>query len=87
MQNMQANLERLRRGEIPQVSIGAVDANPVPDERAVLILARCFQYQEDPDYAVVSWANQVKAQDFHNNHGLLKTLDKILELDPNGLDN
>lgn len=61
-------------------------AEPGPDERSVCILARVYQKEEDPDYVSVSWACQVKAAAFFNEHGLNATLKEILRIDPNALE-
>lgn len=50
------------------------------DEKAVLTLAREYQRAADPDYACVSWVNQVKAADFFNTNGLIQTLDEIIRV-------
>ena len=78
-------LQDLRAGKEPQVTaadllsqeIGEV---PLPEERAVLRLSSCIEASKDPDYCVVSWASQVEAMEYFNNHGLSATLSRIVEL-------
>lgn len=89
MRAHRTNLEVLRDGGIPKVdpyemAMGTVGAVPLPDERAVLTLAIAFQIQEDggKDCGIISWANQVKASNFHNANGLNATLGKIMEIRP-----
>ena len=84
-----ANLEALRDGGIPKVdpyemAMGTVGAVPPPDERAVLTLAVAFQIEEDggKDCGIISWANQVKAANYHNENGLNATLGKIMAIRP-----
>jgi hypothetical protein len=84
-----AKLAALKRGVRLPVDPGAmheVGTYLDTDERAVHILARVYQEKEDPTYWATSWANQVKAADFYNAHGLARTLDEILRLDPTALD-
>ena len=59
--------------------------DPLPDERAVLILASAYQSQER-DVGCVTWSNQVKASEYYNAHGLADTLAECLSIDPNSLD-
>lgn len=82
-----AKLEALKNGaELPvDPATLYMIAEPGPDERSVLILARLLQKQEDPDYVSVSWKCQVKAADYFNAHGLNETLKEILRLDPDAL--
>jgi hypothetical protein len=60
-------------------------SEPGVDERACLILARCYKDQHQPPAVAVSWADQVKACEFFNLHGLAATLDECLRLDPESL--
>lgn len=70
----------LRTGGNPQVDLAAevMDERlgnvPGPDVRAIFELAEAYQRQEDPDYCVISWANQERAAQFFNRHGLGDTL-------------
>ena len=81
---VQRKLEALQHGEEPKVDLREELALerpgdvPGPDVRAIHELARRYQRDEDPDYVSISWANQVKAQDFFNEHGLAATLDAAL---------
>ncbi len=50
------------------------------DEKLVHELAIEYQREEDFDYVSVSWANQVKAQEFYNTHGFVDALDELLRL-------
>ena len=43
-------------------------------------LAREYQRQQDPDYGSISWENQVRAQDYFNEYGFVKTLNHLTEL-------
>lgn len=73
-------LEALKHGrELPidPRVMGVPGEWPDPDERAVLILAREYQKEADPDYVSVSWACQVRAADYFNANGLIKTLNEI----------
>ena len=83
--NIRQNLEILRKGGIVPVNPKAIGADPMPEERAVLLLAMAIEADKDPLYSVVSWVSQSVAADFYNAHGLNATLEKILELNPNGL--
>jgi hypothetical protein len=51
------------------------------DEKLVRDLAIAYQFRDDPDYASVSWENQVKAAKHFNEHGLNDTLDHMLMLE------
>ena len=53
---------------------------PSLEEKLVLELATEYQRAEDPDYAVVSWANQEKAMAYCNTNGFVATLDHMLQL-------
>lgn len=87
MKNLQKNLAILRDGGIVPVDLKGIGADPMPEERAVLLLAEALQGQKDPDFSVVSWVSQRIAADFYNAHGLIPTLDKIGELAPHLLEN
>ena len=54
----------------------------VPDlfEKLTLELAYEYQRQENPDYTMVTWANQEKAQNFFNEHGFVDTLSLLIDL-------
>ena len=74
--NKDATLKADVREYTMQERIGDV---PPPEIRAVLKLARAFQVEEGgPDYAT-SWANQERAQDYFNAHGLGATLDELFK--------
>jgi hypothetical protein len=78
-------LAALKQGiELPvdpyEMAHGQVGQVPPTDERAVLTLAREYQRAEDPDYVSISWANQVKAAEYFNAHGLIKTLDEVVRV-------
>jgi len=86
---MQKELDRMDDDPnyIPQVDVGKLYMveDPLPHERAVLILSRCYQYEEDADYVSVSWANQVRAANYYNTHGLNDTLKECLRINPESL--
>lgn len=46
----------------------------------MLRLSSCIEASRDSDYCVVSWASQVEAMEYFNNHGLADTLSRIVEL-------
>ncbi len=54
-------------------------------EKVALQLARAYEKSENPDYVMISWANQVKAQDYFNEHGFAATLDHMLEVEKSGV--
>lgn len=49
-------------------------------EKLCLDLSKAYQQQENPDHWCISWANQVKAQDYFNEHGFVDTLNHLTEL-------
>lgn len=83
--DLSADLKHLREtGEARKVDVNKlylVEA-PLPHERAVLILSTALGQQIVPEPAATPWACQVEAAAFFNEHGLSKTLDRILELSP-----
>lgn len=50
---------------------------PGPEEKLALQLAAQYQAEEDPDYVVVSWANQERAIKEINSLGFIKALDLL----------
>ena len=85
-------LRALRAGAEPTVTArGMLDEHrvgdvPPPEARAVLMLASALHRSRSSRVAV-SWEAQCEAADYFNEHGLGKTLDRIVELDgPDALD-
>lgn len=79
-----AKLEALKEGRELQVDLSILSepgTYPDTDESAVLALARAFQREENPNYWAVSWGNQEKASAFFNGNGLVRTLERIAELE------
>ena len=88
---MKQEIDAMRKNSeyIPQVNANELwmVSDPLPHERAVLILAKCYQSQQDgPDYWVVSNENQQKAVAFYNEHGLARTLDECCRIDCRALE-
>jgi hypothetical protein len=50
-------------------------------ERLVLDLATALEQKKNPNYCVVSWASQVEAAAFIEEHGELNTIKRIVELE------
>jgi hypothetical protein len=77
-------LETLRAGGIPQVTAedlwrGTPGEVPETEELAIMALARAIHRAESTGCAV-SWSAQERAMKFHNEHGLIATLDEVLRL-------
>ena len=53
---------------------------PSLHEKLALELATEIERAKDPDYAAVSWASQVEAQDYFNAHGFEATLTYMLDM-------
>jgi hypothetical protein len=68
----------LRPGPHPGTAIGGY---PDPETKVALELAIAFAREENPDYVVVSWACQERAQNYVNEHGFVAALDRLFELE------
>lgn len=49
-------------------------------EKLCMDLAQAYEEQKDPNYCVVSWESQEKAQNYFNEHGFEKTLEHLMEV-------
>jgi hypothetical protein len=74
-------LQKLQKGEEPRVDPKrlAYVEDPLPEERAVLLLAIALN-DAGPRHAAISWKLQEQACAYFNEHGLAKTLDEIVRL-------
>ncbi len=50
-------------------------------EKLARDLARAYQRAENPDYSSISWACQLRAQEFFNEHGFEATLAEFCRVD------
>lgn len=50
------------------------------EEKVIREFARELEILKDPDYACISWDSQVKAIEYYNSNGFVKTLNRMLEL-------
>lgn len=78
--NASQKVERMMESKVDLAKPMAVGSYLNLHEKITLELATEYQREGNPDYVSVSWPNQVKAQDYFNEHGFEDTLDHMLEL-------
>lgn len=80
------DLQAFHRGEEPTLrSDDMWCPNDSPHVQIARKLARVIHAAESDD-CVTSWSAQERAMNYFNEHGMLKTMDELLRLDPHALD-
>jgi len=78
---MSKAVERLMDRKVDLKPSPKEDPGLVPvDHKLVLQLAVELERKANPDYCVVSWANQEAAMEIYNTQGFVATLDYMLKL-------